>query len=75
MEQVIVLKDSNTNEVDYILKADELELKKAIEYKNEVRENGEADLESDIELIEQYLDVIGAHYEISKFKDFKVMYY
>lgn len=75
MEQIIILKDSNTDEVDYILKADDRVIEKAIEYKNDIRENGEADNESDIELIEQYLDIVGANYEISKFQDYKIMYY
>jgi hypothetical protein len=74
-KQNVILIDSSSNELDYIYNVDPEELQKAINYCNDVRNNEEDGGESDIEIIDRYLDEHNVDYECKYINDYKHMYY
>ena len=74
-KQMILLKDSNDNEVDYVFNIAPGDLDKALKYRDLKRDKGECDLLSDFEIIIDYLEDNDIDYNVSGFQDFEVKYY
>lgn len=74
-KQMILLKNSNNDEVDYVFNIAPGDLDKALEYRDLKRAKGECDSLSDFELIIDYLKDNDIDFDVNDFQDYEVKYY
>lgn len=74
-KQIILLKDTNDNQIDYVFNIAPGDLDKALKYRDLMRNEDKYDDYSDFEIIIDYLDKNDIEYTVSDFQGFEVKYY